>query len=233
MNHLRSPNCSWNLPVRGLIALFLTLVTAGCSKSATYTYIDVYVSIDRQTVTANQLYKVTTCELQVLGAESSATINLRCPENRVKYDIGTFQWTSGVPTGTLQFQVTIFDANLVPVGKGTSPSIAVSPGKHLATSVLVLGVASQPEADAGADASPPTDSGGDSGADTSASGDAMTWDGGADQSGTSDTGTGDRAADTLLDVGASDGGATDAGGTDVPTDSTASVPDADDAATGG
>jgi hypothetical protein len=65
---------------------------------------------------------------------------LPCRENNVPYHVGTFQWASEASSGSLQFTVKLFDANRVVIGSGTSESVAVSPGKHLMTDVLVLGV---------------------------------------------------------------------------------------------
>jgi hypothetical protein len=146
-------------PVRGLIVLVGLLVSATCSKAGTYTYVDVYVSIDRQTVPVGQLFQVISCEFQVLGADVSDAINLRCPEKQVPYDVGTFQWTSGAASGSLQFRVRTFDGNHLVLGEGTSETVPVSPGKHLETSVLIVAALTTTGPDAGDDAQSPIDAG--------------------------------------------------------------------------
>jgi hypothetical protein len=158
----------------GLLAAAVMLGSAGCSKNATYTYVDVHVSIDQQTISDTQLDSVFSCEFQVIGAEVSGSMNLPCRSNQVPRDVGTFQWTSNASTGDLQFRVRVFDGNLVVLGEGTSEAVAVAHGKHLQTSVLVTGVAGGTEPDGGSgDTSTTSDSGVDAGPDSSATGDGQ------------------------------------------------------------
>jgi hypothetical protein len=140
------------------MGLALLVTGLSCSNSSDYTYVDVTVTIDPATVSATRLYLVTSCELEVLGPDSAQPLHLPCRENKVPYEVGTFEWTSRAKSGTLQFVVRIFDANRALIGVGTSdPPLPVSPGTHPKTTVLVLGVA-PPEGtgsggiDAGADA---------------------------------------------------------------------------------
>jgi hypothetical protein len=135
------------------LALFLT--GTACSSDTAYTYVDVHVTIDPTTVTKTQLYLVTSCELMILGADAGHSYGLPCVEKEVPYDVGTFQYSSKATSGTLQFLVRILDGNHVLVGESTSDPVPVSPGKHLQTSVVVVGVtppATGGDVDAGADA---------------------------------------------------------------------------------
>jgi hypothetical protein len=122
-----------------VLVMGLANLVAGCANDVTYTYVDVHVTIDEQSIPATQLFHVTSCEFHVEGADMSSPANIRCPENMVSYDVGTFQWTSEATSGTLNFIVQIFDPNLVVIGEGTS-SVPVSPGKHLQTAITVVAV---------------------------------------------------------------------------------------------
>jgi hypothetical protein len=188
--------------VWGLVAMAAVLLDAGCSKTVTYTYVDVHVTVDPQTITPGQLATVVTCEFQVLGADATDGFTLKCPENDVRYDVGTFNWTSNAASGNLQFRVRLFAVNRVIVGEGTSEPISISRGKRLATEVLVLGVppTTGPDEDGGIDGGVDgeVDGGVDTGPDDASSTDAPVGETGADQN-----------ADQSSDAGMPDGTATD------------------------
>lgn len=126
----------------GILATALAIgVGAACGDTVSYTYVDVDVNVDTASLDATHLFLVTTCELFVSGAdESPGGTGLPCRENNVPPHVGRFQWSSKATSGTLEFTVKLFDANREVLGSGTSDPVAVSPGKHLETSVLVLGV---------------------------------------------------------------------------------------------
>lgn len=122
---------------------FATLVSA-CADDAKYTYVDVDVTVDESTIDASRLYLVYSCGFFVMGADDVPDeVGLPCLPNKVPVNVGTFQWTSDAPSGSLQFTVKLFDANHITIGEGVSESVPVSPGKHLKTSVLVVGVEPQ------------------------------------------------------------------------------------------
>lgn len=159
-----------------LLALALVFASAGCSKTVTYTYVLVDVKIDMPTVPEDQRFQINSCEFHVTGAETSDVKSLRCPPNLVPYDVGSFEWATQVQTGTLHFVVQIRGPNLQVIGEGTSDPVTISPGRHLTTSVLVLGVpTSAPDGGAATDAG--TDTGTDAGGDGSTPSDASTADG--------------------------------------------------------
>jgi len=144
----------------GLLALALLFASTGCTKSVLYTYVSVHVMIDDTTVTEDQLVQVTSCVFDVASTEGSQSRNLRCPPHNVRFDVGTFEWETQVQQGDLAFMVRIFDSNLVVIGQGSSEPVPISPGKHLTTSVLVVGVQS-PTPDGGTMSDAATTDGGD------------------------------------------------------------------------
>jgi hypothetical protein len=199
---------------RGLLALvaLANVWAGGCSKDTLYTYVSVHVVVD-STISDVQLFQISGCEFQVSGAETSSARSLNCPPTAVHRDVGTFEWSTQVKTGTLQFEVQIFDPNRVVIGQGTSDEIAVAPGKHLTTTVNVVAVGA-PGTDAGTTTDAPTEGGGDTESATDAGvGDAAdgSSDGASDgaSDGNNDTAAdagADRAADTVpAPDGASDG----------------------------
>lgn len=142
MRHQAPSRFTSLLRATGVAALlaFATLVSA-CADDAKYTYVDVDVTIDETTIDASRLYLVYSCGFFVTGAdEVPDEVGLPCLANKVPYHVGTFQWTSEAPSGSLQFTVKLFDANHIVIGEGTTDPVVVSPGKHLKTSVLVVGV---------------------------------------------------------------------------------------------
>ena len=139
-------------------ATLLVLGGAACSKDVSYAYVDVHVKIDPGTVTPAQLALITNCEAQIVAENVNESVSLRCRENRVPYDVGTFEWTTDHTGGTLQVVVRVLSANLVIVGETTSAPISVSPGKRTKVDLLVTGVVPSSGADAGTDAgTPPSD----------------------------------------------------------------------------
>lgn len=187
---------------RGWIGLTVAMAIGliGCSKDAGYTYVDVHVTIDPETVPSTRLSLVTDCEVLVMGDADALPFNLPCRENKVPYDMGTFQWTTQVKTGTLQFVVRILDASMTVIGEGTNdPQVVASPGKHLQTAVQVIGIAptnnggttdASTDAVDGAAAQDLSDDLTDAGADRDAS-DAetgMTVDGSSDAAASADAG---------------------------------------------
>lgn len=231
--------------------MFLAALAAGlsCSKTEPSTYVDVHVTIDNLTVSRDQLSLVTSCEVQVMSVDLPQPFTLPCPENNVPYDVGTFEWVSQAKSGTLQFLVRILDASRVIVGQVTSEALPVSPGKHLQTTVLVLGVLPSGSSDGGGDAG--DDAGGatlDGGTDLPLSTDGSTADAGGDGLSSADlapdsalidaspdlaaanAGTDAASESTTADGGVSDRSATDApGGADVtpPLDASTDAATAD------
>jgi hypothetical protein len=124
----------------GLATLAASLMAAGCGKTTTYEYVDVAVTVDPSTVSKVDLATmVVTCELTVTGAEMSSALVLPCVPSQ-NYNLGTFEWTTTLKQGALQFTVTLFALNRVVFATGTSDPVQIVPGQKLSASVLVVGV---------------------------------------------------------------------------------------------
>lgn len=136
-----------------LAGMVLTLAGASCSKDVSYAYVDVHVKIDPATVTPAQLASITSCEAQIVAENVNESVSLRCRENRVTYDVGTFEWSTDRTGGTLQVIVRVLAVNLVLVGEATSPPISVAAGKRSKIELLVNGVVPAAGTDAGSAAS--------------------------------------------------------------------------------
>lgn len=174
-----------------LLAL-AALLAAGlaCTNRPSYSYTDVSVVVD-PAVTKDQLVQIISCEMRVTGAETSDVVGLRCPMTKVMTNIGSLQWTSKTTTGSLQFQVTVFDANHDPLGDGTSDPVALAPGAEHSTTVIVRWLSPPVGNDAGGgDAATDGGTGDDADAADNDAGDGGAADGSEDGSDTApDTGT--------------------------------------------
>ena len=182
-------------------ATLVVLGGAACSKDVSYAYVDVHVKIDPATVTPAQLALITNCEAQIVAENVNESVSLRCRENRVPYDVGTFEWTTDRTGGTLQVVVRVLSANLVLVGETTSAPISVSPGKRTKVELLVIGVGPSSGVDAGTDVGAPqsdaaaTDAAIERAPDAESAVDAP-----SEQPATADGATGDRPPDAVTDA---------------------------------
>jgi hypothetical protein len=115
--------------------------TAGCSKTTTYSWVDVHVTIDPSIPAPDLQALVVACEIKVTGADNFAGVPLPSCMNGVSdRNLGTFEWSTTEGSGDLQFTVTLFALNRQPFAVGTSEPVAIVPGKRISSSVLVLAV---------------------------------------------------------------------------------------------
>ena len=91
---------------RGLAPLLLLAgaLGVGCSKTTTYSFVDVTVEVDSSVTKKELADKVDSCEVQVTGAESIQGVSLpRCVMTaKAGYQLGTFEWTTTLERGQLQ-----------------------------------------------------------------------------------------------------------------------------------
>ena len=128
------------LPVAGLGIVAAAVSAASCAKSDTYEYIDVNVFADPNTVSKMDFAtQIVSCEMYVTGAETSSPTNLNCMPTQQSYPgVGTFEWTTKLSKGSLQFTVTLFGLNRVPFAVGTSDPVTLGTGKKLTGNVVAV-----------------------------------------------------------------------------------------------
>jgi len=129
-------------PFRGTVlplALLTGLLTFSCSKTTTYSYVDVSVQVDPSVPMKDLAATLDSCEVQVSGAESVEGVVIPCgPNAKIGYDLGTFEWTTTLEKGQLVFTVTLFALNRAVYGSGTSTPVDIVAGKRVNSSVIVV-----------------------------------------------------------------------------------------------
>ncbi len=120
-------------PIR--LALLAGFIGFGCEKPITYTYFDVSVTIDRQTIDPDLLATVSSCAVSVEGS-SEAAADLPCVRGFVKYDLGHFDYSTSARKGSLKF-VVILKHNQELVGRGESVELGIVPNVTVPATVLV------------------------------------------------------------------------------------------------
>jgi len=128
------------LGLAGLAVVAAAVSSASCGKTDNYTYIDVSVFADANTVTKMDFAtKVVTCEMYVTGAETSNPTVLNCQPTQQSYpSVGTFEWTTKLNKGALQFTVTLFGLNRVPFAVGTSEPVTLGTSQKLTANVVTV-----------------------------------------------------------------------------------------------
>jgi hypothetical protein len=124
----------------GLSALSL----GACGSSTTYSYVNVAVSVDTSTFSADDLKRVGNCQVLVAGAEKAKSLDLghACFPGQTQANLGTFQWTTTETQGWLTFEVLfyVFDTIEHPLARGISPQVDIVKGQSVSTSVIVKGL---------------------------------------------------------------------------------------------
>jgi hypothetical protein len=131
----------------------LALAGIGCEKSVTYSYYDIHVVLDRQSIDDDLLDIIQGCAVLVETPLRQDSADLRCVRHRVPNDLGVFQYTSNLSSGSLLFTVIMTDFDNKLVAQGDLGPIGVAPGSAPTDETLVvkaLAVVPPPAADAGA-----------------------------------------------------------------------------------
>ncbi len=110
------------LEAAGLGIVAASLTAASCGKTNNYDYIDVSVYVDPNSVSRLAFIdpaNVASCEMYVTGAETSPAVQVPCMPTQQSYPgLGTFEWTTTVGKGAIQFTVTMYALNRVPFAIG-------------------------------------------------------------------------------------------------------------------
>lgn len=90
--------------------LFASLAATGCH---TYKYFDVNVTLDPNTFSSNEAFRIHTCHVFVSGQDNTSFyISKRCPppsNDADPYNIGTFEFSSFAESGSNTFRMTVFE----------------------------------------------------------------------------------------------------------------------------
>jgi hypothetical protein len=184
---------------------------AGCDKTATYTYFNIHMVLDRQTVDDELLDLIAACAASADIQDRHDDADLRCLRHRVPNDLGIFQYTTTQTKGEVTFKVIMNSYWGVTLAQGTLDPLGIAPGMTIDQTLTIHAIPGvermppgpiTPFGDGGADAAVDAPGGGSDAADAAPGAEA--------------------GADAGVDAGGND--AADAAGGD-------SFPDAADAGT--
>ncbi len=112
------------------------LALPACSEPIDYGYFAVKVTVDAP-ADADYLARIAACGVNVDGVDVDFG-SLACAENRfTQRELGTFEWSTNTPGGTVEFTVTLKSIIGRVLGTGKSAPVAISPGNTVEASVLV------------------------------------------------------------------------------------------------
>jgi hypothetical protein len=116
----------------------LAMAGMGCEKSVTYSYYDIHVVLDRQSIDDELLAVIQGCAVVVKTPLREDIADLRCVRFRVPNDLGVFQYTSNLPNGSLMFTVIMTSFDGTPVAQGELGPIGIAPGSAPTEDTLVV-----------------------------------------------------------------------------------------------
>jgi hypothetical protein len=144
-----------------LFSMALALLAA-CDQPVTYSYIVVTARLDPSTISPRLLDRIGSCGVYARTPEREDATDLGCVLRKVKYELGKFEYTTTLSSGSINFVVVANDINQHLVARGETGPITIKHGGTATGEVLATLVpGGDPDlADAGtdpADASPPSD----------------------------------------------------------------------------
>lgn len=119
-----------------LVALGLAAGLAGCGETS---YFDVTVAVDRNAspLPTTCLFKIYSCNVVVEGAGGEMFSFGRTCRNPPGFDLGVFQYATEAESGNVSFRVVLTDANVTPLGEGTSAPTPIKVGGRREVTVTV------------------------------------------------------------------------------------------------
>jgi hypothetical protein len=126
---------------RGLSVLVFAgaaaLAAGGCEDDTKYSYVAVKVTFNDQ-ATADYLGKVNCVGVNVGGADFDSA-PLGCWAGRLaSRELGTFEWSSLLKSGTVTFQVVVNDMAGMEIGRGESAPVNLVPDQMVPGQVVVV-----------------------------------------------------------------------------------------------
>jgi hypothetical protein len=147
----------------GVLSLALALLATCDDHPVTYSYFIVTARLDANTISPQLLTHIGSCGVYARTPEREDASDLGCVLRKVQYELGKFEYTTTLTSGSVNFVVVANDLNQRLVARGETGPIAIKRGDTAPpVDVLVTLVpGGDPDlVDAGAesaDASPPTD----------------------------------------------------------------------------
>lgn len=124
------------------VASLLLLATAasGCEDDVTYSYFRVKVLLDTTDIDYAFIKTVFGCAVVVQTPHGSDTADFRCPTDVVE-DLGTFDYSTSITSGSVTFSVWFTDINVRQIAKGVSAPMPIAQGQTTEGQVVVMKLA--------------------------------------------------------------------------------------------
>lgn len=123
----------------------LAFTLAGCSGDVTYTYFNVAVTLDQEMVMDEELMElIAGCAALAETPERTDSATLRCVRGGLMMDLGTFQYTTTLTSGSIKFTVVMSGINNNPLARGESAPVGIAPGKTISASLVVKPIPGAP-----------------------------------------------------------------------------------------
>jgi hypothetical protein len=182
----------------GLLAAALAL--GACDKTATFAYFNIDVVLDRATIDDELLDLIQTCSATATTPTREEMADMRCMRHRIGNDVGVFQYTTSLTSGSVTFSVTLYNYFGPAVAEGQLGPLGIAPGGTVDMQLVVHGIPGAPRVPSGTitpvgqDGATPDTAAPDGGVDAASdAADAAAVEAGAD-------GAGDAAGDAGPDV---------------------------------
>jgi hypothetical protein len=138
------------------LVLALALLPA-CDKPVTYSYFLVHAKLDA-TVDFELINRIAACAVVAKTPVREDSADLGCKQHFIANDLGTFEYTTSLTSGTIKFTLIANDPNGVLLATGETTALDIQAGKTVMAELVGTATpgAKPPEPDAGAPAPPDT-----------------------------------------------------------------------------
>jgi hypothetical protein len=138
------------------LALALGLLSSCESKPVTYTTFLVEAKLDPATVNFELLNLIEACAAVAVTPQREDSADLRCKRHFVAHNLGKFEYTTTLTSGTINFILLANDFNQQTLARGESGPVTIEAGKVINASVTAVALPRMPEP---GDSTPPPDAG--------------------------------------------------------------------------
>jgi hypothetical protein len=121
----------------------------GCEKSATYSYFNVHVTLDRTSIDDELLDLIDACAAFADTPLREDTSRLPCVRHRVPNDLGVFQYTTSLIKGEIKFRVIMNGYWGPTLAQGELEPLGIAPGTTTERTLVVNAIPGVPRVPAG------------------------------------------------------------------------------------
>jgi hypothetical protein len=135
------------------LVLALGLLPA-CDKPVTYSYFLIQARLDRATVDFERLNLIEACAVLAQTPVREDSADLHCKRHEVTPELGTFEYTTSLTSGSIKFVLLANDFNQQLVARGETEPLEIVAGKTVMGEVVAKAVSPAAGDDGGAVATP-------------------------------------------------------------------------------